>query len=177
MGGGGSPCVIFPCTIKSPEEDFCWHQLTRVVRKKGHKTVVCVCPKTFWWKLVFSLLLCYVNWYLLTCCCAEDWKCRSDQWRRYVRRTSLWWRWATCWRDIRRRFDTSTKSNHFVFSLCDDSKQLNSVFLWSPYVIGQTIIFLPSDFYLLSFFSSPHLSSRRLDVYHTSTHGVALVRI
>jgi len=30
-----------------------------------------------------------------------------------------------------------------------------------------------SDF----FFSSPNLSGRRLDVYHTSTHGVALVRI
>jgi len=52
-------------------------------------------------------------------------------------------------------------------------------FLWSPYVIGQTVIFLPCDFYLLSFFflSSPNLSGRRLDVYHTSTHGVALVRI
>ena len=53
--------------------------------------------------------------------------------------------------------------------------------LWSPYVIGQTIIFLPCDFFLLlscSFFlSSPNLSGRRLDVYHTSTHGVALVRI
>ena len=49
--------------------------------------------------------------------------------------------------------------------------------LWSPYVIGQTIIFLPCDFYLLLFFSSPNLSGRRLDVYHTSTHGVALVRI
>jgi len=53
--------------------------------------------------------------------------------------------------------------------------------LWSPYVIGQTIIFLPCDFYLSSsfffFFSSPNLSGRRLDVYHTLTHGVALVRI
>jgi len=56
--------------------------------------------------------------------------------------------------------------------------------LWSPYVIGQTIIFLPCDFFLLllllllSFFlSSPNLSRRRLDVCHTSTHGVALVRI
>ena len=50
---------------------------------------------------------------------------------------------------------------------------------WSPYVIGQTIIFLPCDFYLLSsfFLSSPNLSRRELDVYHTSTHGVALVRI
>jgi len=26
-----------------------------------------------------------------------------------------------------------------------------------------------------SFFSSPNLSGQRLDVYHTSTHGVALV--
>jgi len=35
--------------------------------------------------------------------------------------------------------------------------------------------------FLLSFFfffiSSPNLSRRRLDVYYTSTHGVALVRI
>jgi len=30
---------------------------------------------------------------------------------------------------------------------------------------------------LSSFFSSPNLSSRRVDVYHTSTHGVALVWI
>jgi len=31
--------------------------------------------------------------------------------------------------------------------------------------------------FFLSFFSSPILSGRRLDVYHTSTHGVTLVRI
>jgi len=49
--------------------------------------------------------------------------------------------------------------------------------LWSPYGIGQTIIFLPCGYYLSFFFSSPNLSGRRLDVYHTSTHGVALVRI
>jgi len=49
--------------------------------------------------------------------------------------------------------------------------------LWSPYVIGQTIIFCPVISIYLSFFSSPNLSGRRLDVYHTSTHGVALVRI
>jgi len=30
---------------------------------------------------------------------------------------------------------------------------------------------------LSSFFSSPSLSRRRLDVCHTATHGVALVRI
>ena len=54
-------------------------------------------------------------------------------------------------------------------------------YLLSPYIIGQTIIFLPCSFYLSSFFfflfSSPNLSGRRLHVYHTSTHGVALVRI
>jgi len=55
--------------------------------------------------------------------------------------------------------------------------------LWPPYpyVIGQAIIFLPCGFFLLLlssfFFSSPNLSGRRLDVYHTSTHRVALVRI
>jgi len=36
--------------------------------------------------------------------------------------------------------------------------------------------FLRPSFYL-SFSSSPNLSRRRLDVYHTSTHGVALLRI
>jgi len=48
--------------------------------------------------------------------------------------------------------------------------------LWSPYVIGQTIIF-SCCFFLSSFFSSPNLSGRRLDVYHTLAHGVALVQI
>jgi len=33
-----------------------------------------------------------------------------------------------------------------------------------------------SSFYLF-FISLPNLSGRRLDVYHTSTHGVALVQI
>jgi len=41
----------------------------------------------------------------------------------------------------------------------------------------QTLYFhavVSSSFYL---FSSPNLSRCRLDVYHTSTHGVALVQI
>ena len=50
-------------------------------------------------------------------------------------------------------------------------------FLWSPYGIGQTIIFLPCGFFFLLLFSWPNLSRRRLDVCHTSTHGVALVQI
>ena len=53
-------------------------------------------------------------------------------------------------------------------------------FVWPPYGIGQAIIFLSCGlFYLLLsifFFSSPIRSCRRLDVYHTSTHGVALTR-
>jgi len=43
-----------------------------------------------------------------------------------------------------------------------------------------TLYFLTCGFYLsffFFFFSSPNLSGRRLNVYHTSTHGVALVRI
>jgi len=51
--------------------------------------------------------------------------------------------------------------------------------LWSPYIIWQTIIFSCCGFFLSSIFlfSSPNLSGRTLDVYHTSTHGVALVRV
>jgi len=47
-----------------------------------------------------------------------------------------------------------------------------------PMKQGRPLYFCPvvSIFYL-SFFSSPNLSGHRLDVYHTSTHGVALVRI
>jgi len=56
----------------------------------------------------------------------------------------------------------------------------NGRYLWPLYVIGQAIcIFILWFFFLSSFFffSSPNLSSRRLDVDHTSTHGVALVYI
>jgi len=50
----------------------------------------------------------------------------------------------------------------------------------SGLLIWRTLYFRPvvsfsSPFFLS--FSSPILSRRRLDVYHTSTHGVALVRI
>jgi len=51
--------------------------------------------------------------------------------------------------------------------------------LWPPYLIGHAIyIFILSFVLLLSFFlSSPNLSGRKLDVCHTPTHSVALVRI
>jgi len=38
----------------------------------------------------------------------------------------------------------------------------------------QTLYFCPLS---SSFFYSPNVSGHRVDVYHTSTHGVALVRI
>jgi len=53
----------------------------------------------------------------------------------------------------------------------------NEGFLWSPYVIGQTIIFLPCDFFLSFFLSWPNLSRRRVDGCHICTPGVTLVRI
>jgi len=56
----------------------------------------------------------------------------------------------------------------FYFTRVDGFGKL----LWSSYGIGQTIIFSSCGFF---FFSSPNLSSWRLDVCHTSTHGVALV--
>jgi len=49
---------------------------------------------------------------------------------------------------------------------CQITWQFDDVLLWPPYVIGQAIIFLPCGFFFLSLY-----------VYHTSTHGVALVRI
>jgi len=60
--------------------------------------------------------------------------------------------------------------------------RVSHALLWPPYGIGQAITFLPCGFFLSSssssfFFSSPNLTGRRLDVYHTSTHAVALVRI
>jgi len=48
--------------------------------------------------------------------------------------------------------------------------------LWPPCVADADIIFF-SGFFLLLLFSSPNLSGRRVDLYHTSTHGVSVVRI
>ena len=50
--------------------------------------------------------------------------------------------------------------------------------LWSPYGIGRPFFHaVVCSFFFFFFLSSPNLSRRRLDVCHTSTHGVALVRI
>jgi len=60
----------------------------------------------------------------------------------------------------------------------------HTALLWPPCVADADIIFLPCGFFHVFFlssffllFSSPNLSGRGLDVCHTSTHGVALVRI
>ena len=49
----------------------------------------------------------------------------------------------------------------------------------APVIVGQTIIFLPCGFFFLSFFFPRLISAVGdwMDVCHTSTHGVALVRI
>jgi len=60
-------------------------------------------------------------------------------------------------------------------SLRKKSMRLFMVALWNRadhYIF--IVWFLSSSIYL---FSSPNLSRRKLDVYHTFTHGVALVRI
>jgi len=61
-----------------------------------------------------------------------------------------------------------------VFCIYVTRLWLRLTYLWPHYEIGQAIIFLPCGFFFLS---SLNLSRRRLDVCHTSTHGVALVQI
>jgi len=59
------------------------------------------------------------------------------------------------------------------------SRKRSSAFLWQPRIAGcGHIYFYPvvSSFFFF-FISSPDLSGRTSDVYHTSTHSVALVRI
>ena len=56
---------------------------------------------------------------------------------------------------------------HYVLFIC---------VIYPYYGRPKAIIFLPCSFFLSSiffFFPSPNLSGHRLDVYHTSTHGVA----
>jgi len=51
--------------------------------------------------------------------------------------------------------------------------------LWPPTVADADILFCSCGYYFSFFFlfSLPILSGRKVDVYHTSTHGVALVQI
>ena len=51
------------------------------------------------------------------------------------------------------------------------------VALWNRADHNIFMLWFLSIFFFFFFFSSPNLSGRTLDVYHTSTYGVALVRI
>ena len=85
------------------------------------------------------------------------WRCLRDTFSRFSRT-------LTCYGQTDRNSDTRL---HVFYS-----------YLWPPYVIGQAIyIFILWFLLSSSFLSSPNLSGRRSDVYHTSTHGVALVQI
>ena len=80
---------------------------------------------------------------------------------------------APSWRPMQHLLSVQHSEISSLDLTCNKKK---SVFYGLPYVIGQTIyIFIM--FLSSSFFSSPNLSGWRLDVCHTSTHGVALVRI
>jgi len=72
-----------------------------------------------------------------------------------------------------------------VTSAATALKQLNATVLLGMYIF-MVALCNGADHYIFAleflsifffFFSSPNFSGRRLDVYHTSTHGVALVRI
>ena len=77
------------------------------------------------------------------------------------------------WKDVAAATDDRQRRRPGASWMRDDSPQQ---WLWPPCVIGQAIIFYTVVSFFL-FYSSPYLSGHRLDVYHTSTRGVALVRI
>jgi len=89
--------------------------------------------------------------------------------------TKVWLHQASCSITLGYISGISTTHEHCIRSYG------NCKLLWLPYGTGQAIIFFPCGFFYLHsssfFFSSPNLSCRRLDVYHTSTRGVALVQI
>ena len=90
-----------------------------------------------------------------------------------IRKLSIRLKWQFTFK-ISHHMHEHQPPNYFILlTICFSSHQ--SINLWPPYEIGYAIIFLPVVSFFL--FSSPNLSGCRLDVYHTYTHGVALVRI
>jgi len=119
-----------------------------------------------------------VNFRLLTA------EIRSGVWAPQVISTGFasWQRYCTA----------SSSGRQPNFAALNRRRHLYSAGRPSPWALGHILVmaalcnrgplyFCPVvSFYLLLssfFFSSPNLTGRRLDVYHTSTHGVALVRI
>jgi len=72
-----------------------------------------------------------------------------------------------------RLFDDCLCQKLLIWCQCHVFVNIIMAALWNR-ASHYTCIFM---LWFVSFFSSPTLSSRRLDVYHTSTHGVALVQI
>jgi len=91
--------------------------------------------------------------------------------------------WIKSFRTQRVAVDGYISQEAPVLSRVPQGTVLGPLLLWPPYEIGGHYIFalwLLSFFlsiFLFFFISTPNLSGRRLDVYHTSTPGVALVRI
>jgi len=119
--------------------------------------------------LFFSLPLWCTTHSAATCRRGSEFQCLASRTRcRTIRCIPSILRCADCWCHC---CHISTLSKSWIFRIVHDN-------LWSPYGIGRPYIFSCCGlFFLLSFFSSPNLSRHRLDVCHTSTHGVALVRI
>ena len=139
------------------EQCFSWWPLEPSLTTSGH------------WKLRYLGQFPMLMGHWSTC---EFWCPRSCSWALRVEGYYWWLTGMNC------RSWWHVFQNCQLFGISCDLAYPDS-FLWSPYVIGQTIIFSCCFFFffLLSFFSSPNLSGRRLDVYHTLAHGVALVRI
>jgi len=79
---------------------------------------------------------------------------------------------------LRFRFITSDRGDGGELLVGLHAVEVQLALLWPPCVADADIIFLPCGFFFcLSCFSLPNLSRRRVDVCHTFTHGVALVRI
>jgi len=99
------------------------------------------------------------------------------QWRNYIHTHSHIWTQRGSVKVFRMQ-GKMMNTEWLSFSWMMRNSQLNAVNvvcfnLWSDHIYFHPVVC--SSFFLL--FSLPNLSGRRLDVYHTSTHGVALVRI
>jgi len=78
--------------------------------------------------------------------------------------------WGAYWRHLKNTTEPS---------MCGSNMALCQITLTTRYY-GRPMHYIFALWFLCIFFffySSPNLSGRRLDVYHTATHGVALVRI
>jgi len=63
--------------------------------------------------------------------------------------------------------DSDGNSLFYIYASCE-----KRLLLWPPCIADADFVFCPvvSSFFFLLSFSSPNLSRRRLDVYHTSSH-------